>query len=169
MLLSRVGKKSKLTAHQTKTSKLTLSCSSVNIFVQEIKEKLTLESLNKRQTRRARPSSPRSTPLSLLLSSNERPISVTCQGSDCKFWTTFRSRAHGLEEQRKKKSTWPNMDNSSSVVCFGVHVLVFGVLDVGRRHDWLGIAHCRSAHAIATAEDFLIVVGRFFGFTPICP
>ena len=96
MLLSRVGKKSKLTAHQTKTSKLTLSCSSVNIFVQEIKEKLTLESLNKRQTRRARPSSRRSTPLSLLLSSNERPISVTCQGSDCKFWTTFRSRAHGL-------------------------------------------------------------------------
>ena len=96
MLLSRVGKKSKLTAHQTKTSKLTLSCSSLNIFVQEIKEKLTLESLNKRQTRRARPSSPRSTPLSLLLSSNERPISVTCQGSDCMFQTTFRSRAHGL-------------------------------------------------------------------------
>ena len=100
MLLSRVGKKSKLTAHQTKTSKLTLSCSSVNIFVQEIKEKLTLESLNKRQTRRARPSSPRSTPLSLLLSSNERPISVTCQGSDCKFETTFRSRAHGLKVQK---------------------------------------------------------------------
>ena len=100
MLLSRVGKKSKLTAHQTKTSKLTLSCSSVNIFVQEIKEKLTLESLNQRQTRRARSSSPRSTPLSLLLSSNERPISVTCQGSDCKFWTTFRSRAHGLETER---------------------------------------------------------------------
>ena len=39
MLLSRVGKKSKLTAHQTKTSKLTLSCSSVNIFVQENKRK----------------------------------------------------------------------------------------------------------------------------------
>ena len=99
MLLSRVGKKSKLTAHQTKTSELTLSCSSVTIFVQEIKEKLTLESLNKRQTRRARPSSPWSTPLSLLPSSNGRPISVTCQGSDCKFWTTFRSRAHGLQDQ----------------------------------------------------------------------
>ena len=39
MLLSRVGKKSKLTAHQTKTSKLMLSCSSVNIFVQEITKK----------------------------------------------------------------------------------------------------------------------------------
>ena len=89
-----MGKKSKLTAHQTKTSKLTLSCSSGNIFVQEIKEKLTLESLNKRQTRRARRSSPRSTPLSLLPSSNGQPISVTCQGSDCKFKTTFRSRAH---------------------------------------------------------------------------
>ena len=96
MFLSRVGKKSKLTAHQTKTWKMTLSCSSVNIFVQEIKENLTLEGLNKRQTRRARPSFPRSTPFSLLSSSNGRPISVTCQGSDCKFWTTFRSRAHGL-------------------------------------------------------------------------
>ena len=38
MLLSRVGKKSKLTGHHTKTSKLTLSCSSVSIFVQEIKK-----------------------------------------------------------------------------------------------------------------------------------
>ena len=57
MLLSRVGKKWKLTAQQTKTSKLTLSCFSVNIFVQEIQEKLMLEGLNKRQTLRARPSS----------------------------------------------------------------------------------------------------------------
>ena len=69
MLLSRVGKKSKLTTQQTKTSKLTLSCFSVNIFVQEIKEKLTLERLNKRQTRRAQPSFPRRTPSSLFFES----------------------------------------------------------------------------------------------------
>ena len=56
MLLSTVGKKWKLTAQQTESSKLTLSCFSVNIFVQEIQEKLMLEGLNKRQTRRARPS-----------------------------------------------------------------------------------------------------------------
>ena len=57
MLLSRVGGKWKLTAQQTESSKLTLSCFSVNIFVQEIQEKLMLEGLNKRQTRPARPSS----------------------------------------------------------------------------------------------------------------
>ena len=105
-----VGKKSKLTGHQTKTSKLTRSCSSVNMFVQEIKEKLTVEVLNKRQTRRARPSFPRSTPFSLLSSSNWRPISVTCQGSDCKIKTTFRSRAHGLlctQAPRKIKCNQP--------------------------------------------------------------
>ena len=37
----------------------------------------------------------------LLPSSNGRPISVTCQGSNCKFWTTFRSRAHGLKDSVK--------------------------------------------------------------------
>ena len=55
--------------------------------------------------------------------------------------------------------------NAASVVWFGVPVL--GVLDVGRQHDCRQHAACRSAHAIASAEDSMIVLGRFFGFSPI--
>ena len=43
-----------------------------------------------------------------------------------------------------------NMAHNASEVEF--RVLVLGVLDVGRQHDCLGIAACRSVHAIASAE-----------------